>query len=106
MAHEHRVPFASMAWDAPAAGARSKAHTQGGSRLRVLELTSEFVEHDWCTAGHIGYVLEGHMEISFGGRVESFGPGDGLVIPAGASHKHKARVLTDRVRLVLVEEAP
>jgi len=35
--------------------------------------------------------------------VVGFGPGDGLLIPAGKAHK--ARVLSERALLVLVEEA-
>jgi quercetin dioxygenase-like cupin family protein len=30
--------------------------------------------------------------------------GDGIFIPPGEEHKHMLRVLSDRIRLVLVEE--
>ena len=105
MPHECRIPFGSMTWDTPAAGVRSKAHAEGGRRLRLLELGPEFVEPEWCQKGHIGYVLEGELEIDFGGRLVTFRAGDGLWIPPGDAHKHKARALTERVVLILVEEA-
>jgi quercetin dioxygenase-like cupin family protein len=101
----YRVDFGSMPWDASAPGARAKVYEHGGRRLRLLELGAGFVEPGWCTKGHIGYVLEGRLEIRFGDGVTAFGPGDGLFIPAGDEHRHKARVLAGPVRLVLVEDA-
>jgi quercetin dioxygenase-like cupin family protein len=44
------------------------------------------------------------MEVDFDGRVAQFEAGDGLFIPAGQEHKHKGKVLTDVVRMVLVED--
>ena len=73
--------------------------------MRWVEFSKEFVEPDWCTKGHIGYILEGQIEIDFDGKNEVFGPGDGIFIPAGHEHKHKGRVLTDKVKAILVEEA-
>jgi len=35
------------------------------------------------------------------GRVVTFKAGDGVFIPAGEKHKHKARAVTEVVRLVL-----
>lgn len=100
----YRVDFASLPWEAPGPGARSKTHQDGGKRLRLLELTPEFTECDWCLKGHVGYVLEGHMEVDFSGETITFGPGDGVFIPAGEQHKHKAKALTATVTLLLAEE--
>ena len=36
--------------------------------------------------------------------VMTFKAGDGVFIPAGEKHKHKAKAVTEVVRLVLVEE--
>ena len=102
---QYRIDFESIAWETPVAGVRFKAYEQGGKKLRLVEFGKEFVEPDWCTKGHIGYILQGRMEIDFDGKVILFGPGDGVFIPAGQEHKHKARVLTDKVTAVLVEEA-
>ena len=103
-AEQYRIAFGSMEWETPAIGARFKAYEQDGKKLRLVEFGKEFVEPDWCTKGHIGYILEGQMEIDFDGEKEVFRPGDGLFIPAGEEHKHKARVITDKVKVVLVEK--
>jgi mannose-6-phosphate isomerase-like protein (cupin superfamily) len=98
----YRVDFGSLEWRHPDEGVRSKVYKQDGRQIRLLEFTSEFVEAVWCTRGHIGYILEGRLEIDFSGEIMEFGPGNGIFIPAG--HKHKARVLSDVVRLVMVED--
>ena len=101
---QYRINFESMEWESPADGVRFKAYEQGSKKLRLVEFFKEFVEPDWCTKGHIGYILEGQMEIDFDGKIEVFGPGDGVFIPAGRQHKHKGRVLTEKVKAVLVED--
>jgi ethanolamine utilization protein EutQ (cupin superfamily) len=100
----YKINFETMPWDTPVVGVRFKAYEQDNRRLRLAEFTREFIEPDWCTKGHIGYVLEGRMEIDFDGEVIAFGPGDGLFIPAGEKHKHKGRVLTDVVKVIFVED--
>jgi ethanolamine utilization protein EutQ (cupin superfamily) len=102
-ADQYKIDFESMAWKTPAVGVRFKAYEKDGRKLRLIEFTKEFVEPG-CTKGHIGYVLEGQLEIDIGGKVIVLGPGDGLSIPAGEEHKHKARILTDVARVVLVED--
>jgi len=101
----YRVDFKSMPWQTPAAGVRFKSYEQDDRRLRFAEFGREFIEPDWCTKGHIGYVLEGRVEIDFDGETVVFEAGDGLFIPAGQEHKHKGKVLTDAVKLLLVEDA-
>ena len=101
---QYKIDFESMDWEIPAEGVRFKAYEQDGRKLRLVEFTKEFVESDWCTKGHIGYILDGEMEIDFDGKVIMFGPGDGVFIPAGREHKHKGRVLTDNVKVILIED--
>ena len=102
---QYKVDFGSMEWETPAEGVRFKAYEQGGKKLRLVEFAKEFVEPDWCTKGHFGYILEGQIEIDFDGKAIPFGPGDGVFIPAGEEHKHKGRVLTDAVKIILAEDA-
>ena len=101
---DYRVDFDSIEWESPMAGVRFKAFVQGGRRLRLVEFAREFVEPDFCQAGHIGMILEGRMEIDFDGELIQFGPGDGVFIPAGEEHKHIGRVLTDTLTAILVED--
>jgi quercetin dioxygenase-like cupin family protein len=100
----YRIDFESTPWESPADGVRFKAHEQGGKKLRLVEFAKKFVEPDFCTKGHIGYILQGQMEIDFGRKKEVFGPGDGVFIPPGQKHKHKGRVLTEKVIAILVED--
>ena len=100
----HRVDLESMPWQAPAPGVRFKAYDHDGRRLRLAEFTKEFVEADWCVNGHVGYVLEGVIEVDFRKRQEVFVAGDGLFIPPGKEHGHKARAVTSSVTLILVDD--
>ena len=104
MMERYKINFETMQWESPADGVRFKAYEQDGKKLRLVEFSKEFVEPDWCTKGHLGYILEGQMEIDFDGKVIAFGPGDGVFIPTGEEHKHKGRVLTDVVKVILVED--
>jgi quercetin dioxygenase-like cupin family protein len=101
---QYKVDFETLPWEPTAAGVRFKACEQGGRRLRLAEFGQGFVEPDWCTKGHIGYVLAGEMAVDFHGQIVTFRAGDGLFIPPGPEHGHKARVLTNFVRVVLVED--
>jgi quercetin dioxygenase-like cupin family protein len=100
-----KIDFAQMEWTDAAPGARFKSFEHERGRVRLLEFTPQFVESDWCRKGHTGVVLEGTLEVDFGGRLERFAPGQALLIPAGDPGKHKARALSERVLLFVVEEA-
>jgi len=101
---QYKVEFESMTWESPAEGVRFKAYHQDGKKLRLVEFSKKFIEPDCCTKGHIGYILEGKMEIDFDGNIIIFGPGDGIFIRAGEKNKHKAKVITDIVKVILVED--
>ncbi len=58
-----------------------------------------------CMKGHIGYILEGSLEVNFGGNIVIYNPGDALSIPEGEGHKHMAKTITEGVKLFLVENA-
>ncbi len=100
-----KVSFESWPWQSPSSCARFKAFQHVNRRLRLVEFSRGFAEPDWCTKGHVGYVLAGEMEIDFGGDRVRFAAGDGIFIPAGPENRHKATVLSDTVTLVLVEDA-
>lgn len=100
-----KVNFDALQWQSPLQGARYKVFQEGSRKLRLVEFTKEFVEPDWCTKGHIGFVLGGEMEIDFDGNIVRFSEGDGIFIPEGKENRHMANVLTDVVKLILVEDA-
>ena len=101
---DYRLAFANLEWTAIAPGARHKVFERAGKRVRLLELSRNFVEIDWCRKGHVGVVLQGLLALDLDGRSERFNPGDGLFIPAGEAGKHKARSISERVTLFLIEE--
>jgi quercetin dioxygenase-like cupin family protein len=102
---QYRIDFKLMGWEKPADNVRFKAYEQKGKKLRLVEFSKGFIEPDWCRKRHIGYILEGKMKIDFDGKTVVFGAGDGIFIPAGERHKHKGTVLTDTVKIILVEDA-
>lgn len=98
------INFNSIQWQSNLPGARSKVYQQDGKQIRIVEFTNAFVEPDWCEKGHLGYVLEGTLEINFKGRLVVYPKGSGIFIPSGTENAHKARSITKAVRLILVEE--
>ena len=98
------INFNSIEWQSTMPGARSKVYQQDGKKIRLVEFTDEFVEPEWCEKGHLGYVLEGTLEIDFKSRVVVYPKGSGIFIHAGADNSHKAKSLTPVVQLFLVEE--
>ena len=98
------VNFASLVWDESQAGVKCKEMVKDGRRLRLVEFDRSFVELDWCRKGHIGFVLDGELEIEFDNHTVVAKHGDGIFIPPGELSRHKAKVRGETVRLILVED--
>jgi len=101
---QHRVDFKSLPWVSPANGIRQKVYKAGRRQLRLVEYSKDMPPH-WCEKGHIGYVLNGKMEIRFENEVHLYLTGDGVFIPSGQEHRHSAKMLTDTVTVIFVEDA-
>ena len=101
---QYRCDFESIQWTTPMAGVRHKLFPFGGRRLRLVEYSSVFEPH-WCERGHAGQILEGRFQIEFNDSTEIFNAGDGIAIPDGPEHRHRATVLSAVVRALFVEEA-
>jgi hypothetical protein len=101
---QYQVLFDQMEWQNGILGARFKAFRSGTKQLRLLELTCEFVEPDWCEKGHVGFVVQGELEIDFHGHIVRYPEGSGILIPSGPTSGHKARSQTLTVLLFLVED--
>ncbi len=99
----HKIAVESKDWEFPIPGVRQKAAIQGPRRVRLVEY-SRAMEPHWCETGHSGYVLDGVLEIDFDDETEVFEAGDAVLIPQGPGHRHRARVVTDTVRVVFVED--
>jgi len=101
---QYRVLFDEMEWQNGIHGVRFKAFRSGTKQLRLLEFTSEFVEPDWCEKGHVGFVVQGELEIDFHGHFVRYPEGSGINIPSGPTSGHKARSIPAVTQLFLVEE--
>ncbi len=99
----YKVNFANLPWEAPIEGLRFKAFQHRSKQIRLVEYSKEMPPH-WCQKGHIGFVLEGEMEIEFEDETLVYKSGDGIFIPHGNEHKHKAKVISDTVKVIFVED--
>ena len=100
---KYLVDFSSLEWESPMEGVRQKALIDNGKRLRMVEYSPQMPQH-WCEKGHFGYVLEGRLEIEFDGGAQLFKEGAGVFIPDGSVHRHRAKVLSEVVRVIFVED--
>ncbi len=98
----YRVAFDQLAWEIVAQGMRQKVFDQQEVRLRIVEYGRDFKESDWCIRGHVGYVIEGEMQIDFDGQITTVRADEAILIPAGRRHRHHATV--QPTTLFLVEQ--
>ncbi|MDD4297700.1 MAG: hypothetical protein PHC69_12235 [Ruminiclostridium sp.] len=102
--NKHLVDFENMQWINAGKGIRYKVYNNGSQQVRLVEFLEGFIEEDWCTQGHIGYVLEGSFSADFSGVVEKYKAGDIIFIPRGGEDRHKAILgKNERVLLLLCE---
>ncbi len=99
----YKVDFNKLEWESPIKGVRCKILRHDTRQLRLVEYTRDMLLH-WCEKGHIGYILEGQLEIEYKNRRIIYQVGNGVFIPGGKKHQHKAKVLTDIVRVIFVED--
>ena len=85
-------------------GIKTKTYKKGNQQVRLVEFSEGFIEEDWCSHGHFGYVLEGSFSIDYSGKSEQYKVGDIILIPQGEEDKHKAVLgKGERVLLLLLE---
>jgi quercetin dioxygenase-like cupin family protein len=98
----YKIDFNNLEWTIPNAGLKHKYIDQNNMRLRLVEYSKDMAPH-WCEKGHYGYVIQGEMEIEYSAEKIIYKPGDGIFIPDGAAHRHKGRVLSDKVLIFFIE---
>jgi quercetin dioxygenase-like cupin family protein len=104
MKSRYKADFDELPWEHVMEGVRHKLSVRDGVRLRVVEYGKTMPPH-WCEKGHFGFVIDGRMEIEYDGERVVYGPGDGVYIPDGPAHRHRARVLSEKAVVFFVEES-
>jgi ribosomal-protein-alanine N-acetyltransferase len=98
------ISFAAMAWQEPVPYCRTKECVRGGRRIRLVEFQKGFEEYGWCEKGHVGFIVEGSLDIEFPEKTVQVKAGDGVWIPAGHETRHRAHVVGESVQLMLIED--
>lgn len=101
---DYRVDFEALPWELVMDGVRQKVVADSEKRVRLVEYSKSMPPH-WCIKGHYGCILKGRFEIEFRDGTRVFEEGDGVFIPSGEEHRHKARVLSDSVTAIFTEDA-
>ncbi|HMO13474.1 MAG TPA: hypothetical protein PKD64_02340 [Pirellulaceae bacterium] len=96
------IKFDNIEWRQLNEFAEEKRVTLGETSMRLLRLAPGFEEVDWCTRGHVGYVIEGVLLIQFDQHTETYTSGDGLHIDYGVPHR--ALKLKQKTVLFIVDE--
>jgi quercetin dioxygenase-like cupin family protein len=103
MTVQYKVDFDKLEWESPLVGVRDKYIDQNNLRISLVEYSKEMLPH-WCDKGHYGYLIEGRMEIEYENSKQIYTSGDGIFIPDGPDHKHRARVLSERALVFFIEK--
>lgn len=99
-----KIDFDKIDWELPLPGLKTKVFQENGKQVRLLELSKELEHPEWCETGHIGYVVEGEIEIIFDDESTKYKKGDSLYILSGKEERHIPKPLTEKVILFMVEE--
>ncbi len=99
-----KVDFSACEWEDSDPGIRFKSFERNGKRMRLLELGKGLDHPHWCETGHVGFVVEGEIEIAFGDKSTRYSEGDGLFILSGEGEKHIPKPISETVILFLVED--
>ena len=99
---QYKVNFNDMNWQEPLAGVKCKVFRYGNQQLRLVVYTKKMPLH-WCVRGHCGYILDGKLEVEYRSEKVVYQTGDGVFIPDGKAHKHRAKVISESVKVIFVE---
>jgi quercetin dioxygenase-like cupin family protein len=99
---QYKVNFNDLHWEEPLDGVKCKIFKHGDKQLRLVVYSKDMPLH-WCEKGHYGYILDGKFEIEYQNEKIVYQTGDGVYIPDGKEHKHRAKVLSEFVKAIFVE---
>jgi len=104
MIFQYKADLNKLDWESPIEGVRHKYIDQNNLRIRLVEYSKEMPLH-WCEKAHYGYLIEGQIEIEYENEKVIYNPGDGIFIPDGPDHRHRGKVLTEKVLIFFIEKA-
>ena len=99
---KYKIDFNVLKPEIPFPGISHKYLDQDNIRVRLVEYSGTMEPH-LCEKGHYGIILEGVMDIDFGSKVIRYEKGDGVFIPSGSEHKHKAIVISESTKALFIE---
>ena len=99
---QYNVNFENLDWEVPLEGVKCKIYKYKGKQIRLVIYSRDMPLH-WCEKGHYGYILDGTFEIEFQNKKVVYQTGDGVFIPEGKNHKHRAKALTEFVKVIFIE---
>lgn len=101
--NKHLINFTNISWTEVGKGARYKVFKSESQQIRLVEFSEGFIEEDWCSRGHVGYIIEGSCSIDFNGKMELYKEGDAFII-SKEEDKHKLIMNKgERALLILFE---
>jgi quercetin dioxygenase-like cupin family protein len=103
MTVQYKADFDTLEWESPIEGVRHKYIDQNNVRMRLVEYSKEMPPH-WCEKGHYGYLIEGQMELEYESSKIIYKSGDGIFIPDGPDHKHRGRLISEKVLVFFIEK--
>jgi len=59
----------------------------GTKRFRIVEYEENASHSDWCTIGHVGFVLEGEIMYELANGEIYVKEGSGFFLPSGTKHR-------------------
>jgi len=75
----------------------------GKKRVRIVEYEENASHPDWCTVGHIGFVLEGEIKYELEKGELKVQEGKGFILPSGTRHRGH-NVFPGVTRFFLIDE--
>jgi len=75
----------------------------GNKRVRIVEYEENASHPEWCTVGHIGFVLEGEIKYELEKGELKVQKGKGFILPSGTPHRGH-NVFPGVTRFFLIDE--
>jgi hypothetical protein len=99
------VALAQIPWADDVPGIRARETLVKGRRWAVVEYAPGAMRREWCTDGHLGFVLQGSVEYEFGdgGAPLVVAEGDAFTLSTGRRHRGANRAAGPS-RLFLIDD--